>query len=88
MFFWQDVQEISKDNHIPLENSWSALPHYTKPIMRIYPFLQGMGQNMCPGAASGINLAWPFIYITCSPLKFILHVESNKTCLTSILTLP
>ena len=44
--FWKDVQEISMENHISLENSWSALSHWTKPIYEnSNPFLQGNGSK-------------------------------------------
>ncbi len=54
--FGQDVQEISKDNHISFEND--LLYHIEQNrFMRIYThFHQVIGQKMGPGATSGFNL--------------------------------
>ena len=46
--FGQYVQEISKDDHISLENSLSALSHWTKPIYEnLDPFLQSNESRGC-----------------------------------------
>ena len=45
-YVWPDVQEISKDNHISLENSGSALSHWAKPIYEnLDQFLQSNGSK-------------------------------------------
>ena len=56
--FWKDAHEISKDNHISLDYSWSALSHWTKPIKdNLNPSLQGnRSKNVSFSYAQLINM--------------------------------